>query len=170
MKRNFTKLLIISIICAIITFSCCFFSNKYMDYNFFSITEGIVNDVNQMESDNPGAGWYLLIFGGGSLITEFGIVLLYFIFVIVIPGFILFIIMASQGIARLVQIGNEQKWKNTTSKVFTYISLVLLILFCLELLFVISILKNILLLIALILSIVCVVLFIKELKEMKKNC
>lgn len=169
MKRNFTKLLIISIICAIITFVCCYFSGKYMDYKFFSITEGIVNDVNQMGSDNPGAGWYLLIFGGGSLITEFGIVLLYFIFVIVIPALILSLVILLQVIARLFQIGNEKEWKRTTSKVLTYISMSFQILLGLELLSMIFALNNILLAIALISSIVGVVLFIKELKVMGKQ-
>lgn len=81
-------------------------------------------------------------------------------------------IVVSQSIARLIQIGTEKKWKNTTSKVFTYISIVLQVLVCLSLLF--NILSNlivnkILLVIALVLNIVCVVLFIKELLKIKKN-
>ena len=81
-------------------------------------------------------------------------------------------IVVSQSIARLIQIGTEKKWKNTTSKVFTYISIVLQVLVCLSLLF--NILSNLivnkmLLVIALVLNIVCVVLFIEELSKIKKN-
>ena len=169
MKRNFTKLLIVSIICAIITIIFCFISLKYMDINPFTTTKGVIEEVIQMESDNPGGGWYLIFAGGTALLTDFGIMLVYLIFVIAIPAFILFLVIVLQGAARLFQIGSEQKWKNITSKVLTYISMTFLILLCLELLSMIFALNNILLAIALISSIVFVVLFIKELKVMKKN-
>lgn len=169
MKRNFTKLLIISIICAIITIFFCFISIKYIDYHPFSTTEGVINEVIQKGSGYPGAGWYLLFAGGTALFIDFGFMLTCLAFVILIPAFIWFLVIVLQGIARLMQIGIEKKWKNTTSKVLTYISMSILILLCLELVYMIFVLNNMLLVIALFSSIVGVVLFIKELKVMKTH-
>lgn len=171
MKKILNKLLIISIICAIISFILCFFSARSNDFDF-TTTKGVINEVNEMGSDNPGAGWYLLFAGGTAATIDFAMAISIMIFTLIIPGFLLFMIVVSQSIARLIQIGTEKKWKNTTSKVFTYISIVLQVLVCLSLLF--NILSNLivnkmLLVIALVLDIVCVVLFIKELSKIKKN-
>lgn len=171
MKKILNKLLIISIICAIISFILCFFPARSNDFDF-TTTKGVINEVNEMGSDNPGAGWYLLFAGGTAVTIDFAMAISIMIFTLIIPGFLLFMIVVSQSIARLIQIGTEKKWKNTTSKVFTYISIVLQVLVCLSLLF--NILSNLivnkmLLVIALVLDIVCVVLFIKELSKIKKN-
>lgn len=175
MKRNFTKLLIISIIFAIIitiiNTGFCLGAINNTDYEPFSTTKGIVNEVNQLGSDNPGSGWYLLVAGGTSLFAEAGIILSYFIIFIVvvgIPAFILFLVIIFQGIARVFQIGTEKKWKNITSKVFTYISSVLLVLLCLVLFYEFYALRNFLLFIAWILSLIFVIVFVKELIAMKK--
>ena len=170
MKKIYNKLLIISIICAIISFALCFFSTINSGFDF-TTTKGVVNDVNEMGSDNPGAGWYLLIAGGTAAMAEFAAGIAKLIIVILIPSLMLFIIMISQCIARLVQIGEEKKWKDITSKVITYISIVLQILVCFVLIF--NLLSNlsfnkILVFISLVLNIVCVVLFIKELVKTKK--
>ena len=172
MKKNLLKLLVIAILCAIITLFFSFCSIKYnSSFTSFTTTEQVINEVNE-GIDSPGAGWYLLFAGGTAVAIDFAMAISIMIFTLIIPGFLLFMIVVSQSIARFIQIGTEKKWKNTTSKVFTYISIVLQVLVCLSLLF--NILSNLivnkmLLVIALVLNIVCVVLFIKELSKIKKN-
>ena len=170
MKKSFTKLLVISMICAILSFALCIFSIKTNNFNF-STTKEVVNDVNEMGSDNPGAGWYFLWAGGTAAMVDMAIGFAYLFLIILIPGFMLFIIIVSQCIARLVQIGEEKNWKNITSKVFTYISMTLQFLLVLVLIF--DLVSNlsvnkILLVLALTLNISSIVLFIKELLKIKK--
>lgn len=170
MKKIYNKLLIISIICAIISFILCFFSAISNDFEF-TTTKGVVNEVNEMGSDNPGAGWYLLIGGGTAAMVDIAAGIANLIIIILIPSFMLFLIMISQCIARLVQIGQQKKWKDITSKIITYISIVLQIILCLLLIF--NLLSNlsfnrILLFLALILNIACLVLSIKELAKIKQ--
>ena len=169
MKKSYTKLLIIAIICLIGT---CIFSSLAMQVEF-SYTKQVGEEFNQMGTDNPGSGWYLLIGGGTALLADLAIALAY-IMILGIPVLILFFILISQLIARLVQIGEEKKWKNTTSKVFTIISIVLQIILCTYQLFIIICefeINKILLSLSLILNITSVVLFIKELRKMKNiNC
>lgn len=170
MKKIFNKLLIITMVCAIISYILCFSSAINNDFDFTN-TKGVVNEVNEMGSDNPGAGWYLLMAGGTAAILDVTAGIANLIIIILIPSFMLFVIMISQCVARLVQIGEQKKWKDITSKIFTYISVVLQILLCLVLIF--SLLSNlsfnrVLLFLALILNIACLVLFIKNLANIKK--
>lgn len=132
MKKNLLKLLVIAILCAIITLFFCFCSIKYN--SSFTTTEQVINEVNE-GIDSPGAGWYLLFTGRTAVAIDFAMAISIMIFTLIIPGFLLFMIVVSQSIARLIQIGTEKKWENTTSKVFTYISIVLQVLVCLSLLF-----------------------------------
>ncbi len=172
MKKSYTKLLIITIVCAIAILVLCILAIKYNNtYQPFAATEQVINEVKEAGSDTPGAGEYLLIAGGTSLAVDFATVLAITIFTIAIPGFLMFIILISQLIARLVQIGEEKKGKNTTSKVFTIISIVLQIILCTYQLFIIICefeINKILLSLTLILNITSVVLYIIELKKIKK--
>lgn len=122
MKKNLLKLLVIAILCAIITLFFCFCSIKYN--SSFTTTEQVINEVNE-GIDSPGAGWYLLFAGGTAVAIDFAMAISIMIFTLIIPGFLLFMIVVSQSIARLIQIGTEKKCKNTTSNIFTYISIVL---------------------------------------------
>lgn len=166
MKKSYTKLLIIAVICLIVT---CVFSSLAIEVDF-NYTKQVGEEVNKMGIDNPASGWYLIIGGGTALLADFTILLVY-IMILGIPILTLFIIVISQLIARLVQIGEEKKGKNTTSKVFTIISIVLQIILCTYQLFIIICefeVNKILLSLALILNITSVVLVIKELRKMKK--
>lgn len=166
MKKSYTKLLIIAIICLIGT---CIFSSLAMKVDF-AYTKQVGEEFNEMGTDNPGSGWYLLIGGGAALLADFATALAYII-ILGIPLVILFFIVILQIIARLVQIGVEKKGKNTTSKVFTTISIVLQIILCTYQLFIIICefeINKILLSLALILNITSVILFIKELRKMKR--
>ena len=109
MKKNLLKLLVIAILCAIITLFFCFCSIKYN--SSFTTTEQVINEVNE-GIDSPGAGWYLLFAGGTAVAIDFAMAISIMIFTLIIPGFLLFMIVVSQSIARLIQIGTEKKWKN----------------------------------------------------------
>ena len=166
MKKSYTKLLIIVLLCLIGT---CIFSCLAIEVGF-TYTEQVGKELNEMGTGNPGSGWYLLIGGGTALLADLAIALAY-IMILGIPVLILFFILISQLISRLVQIGEEKKGKNTTSKVFTIISIVLQIIICIYQLFIIICefeINKILLSLALILNITSVILFIKELRKMKK--
>ena len=125
MKKNLLKLLVIAILCAIITLFFCFCSIKYnSSFTSFTTIEQVINEIKEC-SDSPGAGWYLLFIGGTAVAIDFAMAISIMVFTLIIPGFLLFMIVVSQSIARLIQIGTEKKCKNTTSNIFTYISIVL---------------------------------------------
>lgn len=58
--------------------------------------------------------------------------ILIFMLIAVIPIIILGIITILQIIARSIQIGKEQEWKNLTSRMITIISIIIQIMLCLE--------------------------------------
>lgn len=166
MKKSLIQLLIIAIICLIVSGLLIRLSmNEYS----FVLSEQVREEFNEMDKDNPGAGWYLLIVGGTAFTTDLILTFAYIIF-LGIPILILIIIVISQIISILIQIGKQKKWKNTTSKVFTIISIVLQILLCLYILFIIIcgfMVNKILLALMLALNIISVALYIIELKNMK---
>lgn len=111
MKKNLLKLLVIAILCAIITLFFCFCSIKYnSSFTSFTTTEQVINEVNE-GIDSPGAGWYLLFAGGTAVAIDFAMAISIMIFTLIIPGFLLFMIVVSQSIARLIQIGTEKNGK-----------------------------------------------------------
>lgn len=169
MKKNLTKLLIISIICWIISI-ILFFGVAKNNILQFSFANHVANDVEKVEVDNIAARWYLLIFGGMSAVADITIVFAKFMTVILIPSGMALAIMISQLIARLVHIGKNKTWKNTTSKFFTYISLFLQFLLCLILIIILLsniILNKTLMILALIIDIISIILFIKEIKKIR---
>lgn len=172
MKKIYNKLLIVAIICGVLSAILCCLSA--MNYKFdFPATNNVVNETINLGSDNPGSGWYLLFAGGAGLAVDFAGAVATLLLILLIPCSILLAIIISQGIARLVQIGMQKRWKNITAKTFTYISITLQIVLCLMLLFLMMSnlsCNKILLLLALIANVICVVLFIKELKKSKKIC
>lgn len=168
MKKSLTKLLIIAIICLIIS---GLFIRLSMNEFTFTFTEQVKEEFNEMDKDNPGAGWYLLIVGGTAFTTDLFLAFAYAI-LLGVPLLTLIIIVLLQIIARLMQIGEKKKWKDTTSKVFTSISIVVQILLCVYLLFIMIcgfMINKLLLALVLALNITSVVLFIKELRKVKKN-
>lgn len=169
MKKFYTKLLIVSIICTILVFILCFITLFINGFDFLA-TENVIDELNSADRDMPGGAEYFLIKGGFSLLTDFTVGLAYLFITLIIPSFILLAIILSQSIARLFQISTEKKWKNITSKIFTYISLLLQILLFYRL-FVISSLPNINTIatyIALFVNIFCIIFFIYTLIKLKK--
>ncbi len=164
MKKNLTKLTIISIVCGIVSIMLCYFTIKYISSPSFEESyEEVVNEIG----DDSGVGKLIGIPIAG--VAKLGIVILG-VFILLIPSAIIFIIILLQIIARLMQIGNEKKWKNTTSKILTYISMVIQIFLSIILLFYIfSNLKvnKVLLIIAFIINVICIITFIIELKKIR---
>ena len=169
MKKIFSKLLIIEVSCLIITVLLCIFSI----YNIGNVQNSVTGEIIEQEVDtnSPASGWFLLGGLGIGAVADIGHAIMIGFAVLIIPGFLLLITAILQIIARLMQIGIEKHWKNITSKVLTYISIVLKFLVCFVLLF--DVLSNLMirkfvLVVALVLNIVFIVLFIKELSKIKK--
>ena len=163
MKKSYTKLLIIAIICLLATYLLSILSIRFI----FVFTEEVKETVEQMNGA-PGTGEYLIFGGGIAIVSDIALAFAHAI-MLGIAFFMLFLIIVSQSIARLVQIGNEKKWKNTTSKVFTTISIVFQVFVCIYLLFLMIsdlMINKILFALVLILNIVSAVLFIKELRKL----
>lgn len=155
MKKNMTKLLIISIACAVITiggfYGCIILDTTSSD----SIEVG--NRISEM-------------FSAGDVITPFfsiiilSVMLLGFtILFMIIPACALIFVVLLQAISRLFQIGIEKKWKYITSIVLTVISILLQALVCINLAITMFLPVNrILLFLILILNVGCIIIFIKE--------
>lgn len=170
MKKFFTKLLVVSIICSIIIFILCFIATFTTNFDFLA-TKKVVDEVNKAGGNTPGIGEYLLIMGGFALMLDVSAGVLLLFITLINPSFILIAIILSQSISRLFQIGSEKKWKNINSKIFTYVSLVLQFLLCSRLLLLLRldfIINNVPILIALFINIFCIIFFIYTLIRLKK--
>lgn len=171
MKKFYTKLLVVSIICTILIFILCLITLLVNGFDFLA-TEQAADELNRAVNDTDG-GEYLLYFllkGGFSLMLDFTGGITYLFITLIIPSFILLAIIFSQSIARLFQISTEKKWKNITSKIFTYISLALqfLLLYRLFVILSISNINKIAIFITLFVNIFCIIFFIYTLIKLKK--
>lgn len=172
MKKFYTKLLVVSIICTILVFLLCLITLFINGFDFLA-TEQAVDELNSAVRDTTGGGEYLLYFlikGGFSLMADFTVGLAYLFTTLIIPSFILLAIILSQIIARLFQIKSEKKWKTITSKIFTYLSLILQFLLFYRLFVILSIpnINTIATYIALFVNIFCIIFFIYTLIKLKK--
>jgi len=157
MKNNINKLLIISIIVSIVSIILCNLSWEFSDFNLFTLT-------TKLFDENSHAGMILLPM---TIMLDFSLALIYLIFLLLIPAALRLIIVSLVIIARLFQIGHNKKWKDTTSKVFIYISFALQILLALYfILFFINTL-NLILLLVVVGVVVEIILFIKEFKNIR---
>jgi len=135
MRKIFAKLLIMTLIIAVLTLFLCFASLMHNDsYNPFSATETVYDLVEDAGGNTPGAGEYLAIFGTLALGVDLFSAMTFTALIIIIPGFLFLIAAASQLIALLFQIGTEKRGKIITGKIFTYITAALQILVCLTIL------------------------------------
>lgn len=167
MKKSLTKLLIIAIMCGILSMILCINSIK----SSRSKTEEVLNKIQNEEEISDVEGYAYIAETSSSMLVDIGESIGITIFVIIIPGFWIFIITVLQITARLIQIGEEKKEKIQQVKGIIITSIVIHVLLCLSLLF--NIISNlainkILVTIAFALNITSVVLFIIELRKMKK--
>ena len=159
MKKIFSKLLILAIVSVILLILIYFFSINFN--NIVVSAEDIVEGIGDIDNESVTAGYEALgrIIGGGLSVLAVATIMIY---VCIIFGTMFCAIIILQIVARLVQIGNEKKWKNITSEVCTYMSIVIYIILCL--LFLAFLIINIFsykILFAVALNIYCVVAFIR---------
>lgn len=167
MRKLFEKLLIMTLLTAVITFSLCFAALNFNDS--FEATKAI-GDIAEKSGNNPGVGEFLGIFGTIAVTSDVFITAYYFSMIIAVPFFILAVMSISQLLALLFQIGEEKQWKLITGKVFTWITTVLQVILCLTIL--INIFTNVvastpILIGLLVINIIFLIFFIKCLKKLR---
>jgi hypothetical protein len=171
MKKQYTKILIISIVCAILSFTLLYFTPTKSNTTYYDLNSNIDNDG---EISDP-EGYAILITTFGKLAVNsikfigdiFSLIMLVFPILATLS-----LIALLQIIARLVQIGKEKKWKNVTSKVLTIISIVFQAWLCLVLIFDLVVLINInkiLMATIMIVNIVATVLYIVAICHKKES-
>jgi len=169
MKKSLNFLLILSIVCLIVTLVLNYCAITFNDFGF-QLTKQVANNVSEMNG-NPGTGEYLIIFGTLGLLADLAIIFVILILLLVVPFFTCVTVIIFQIIARLFQIGEEKKWKDIVSKVFTVLSIIVETIGCIVLICIlISNLEvsKFLLFVSLVANIMVLVLFIREFIEMNK--
>lgn len=159
MKKLTNKLLIITFISSMVATIFFVLAVRFTDFTLFSITSSLFEESSE-------AG---LILFPISFLADFAAIFMYFFLIFIIPCLGLSISVIMQIIARLFQFGEIKKWKNITSKVFSYISLSLLILLFLYLILIFLSTFNIFLLFGTISVLVGIVLFIREMIKNKRS-
>ena len=170
MKKYYTLLLIISIIFGVISLSLLWFS-PIKNISKTDKSSQILNEIRNQEEINDPEGYAYIIKFIGSFAYDFGNAIGNGIFIILIPGFLLFNCFISQMVARLFQIGKEKNWKRITSNVFTYISMILEILLFFNLITVMIgrfHVNTILIILALLMNIICITLYIITIVKINK--
>lgn len=159
MKNIIKKMLLVTGVCSVIVILFNYLSVYFNDFNLFAVT-------SYFFEQSPETG---VIFFPISFLADLANVLAWMFLMFVIPSFIAIIIFGIQLISRLFQIGGTKKWKNTVSKVLSYISISIQILLSLYLLLVFISTLNLLLLVSCSAIITSIVLNIKEMKKIKSN-
>ena len=167
MKRIFNKLLVISLVCGILSVLLCIISIG----DFDSYTLDVIDEMQSNTNVDDVSGYANLMKVSLFMFLDMGGILGYFIFVVLIPGLMLFGIVILQIFARLFQIGNEKKWKNIVSKILSYTSIFFQLLVCIVLM--LDIFRSfsaskILLMVVFILNIITIAMFFYELSNIKK--
>lgn len=159
MKDIMKKMLLITGICSLLVILFNYFSVYFDDFNLFAVT-------SYFFEQGPEVGVILFPI---SLLADFAAALAWMFLMFVIPSFIAIVIFVIQLVSRLFQIGSIKKWKNTVSKVLSYISISIQILLSIYLVLVFISTLNLLLLVSCSAIITSVVLNIKEMKKIKGN-
>ena len=122
------KMICMSLIVLAITLimGIVFISNTNLD---FMMTRTVWADMTEgIDGDTPGGGELFLIsafVSGLTLVGELTLVLIIIVAYLVIPVLGNAFILINNLIARLFQVGQCKKWKNTVTKILLYISIVL---------------------------------------------
>ncbi len=163
MKTKTKKILITTIIVLLLITIACFVSAQIYSKKLgeLFITSKIYNSIPS--ESTPGAGEFLLIAGTLGLITDFTSIVTYYYLLIFLPIIIILSSIIIQIIARLFQIGNPSKTKNTISKCLLWLSIAILIILCIYFIIFVVDFKIISHLIPLLICIAAIVLNIKEL-------
>lgn len=156
MKKSFNKLLIITLIGFIVVGIFCYLSVMFGNFNLFTITKYIINE-------DPTTA----IIAPFTILADIAILMALGFIYLIIPLSALFSALIFQSLARLFQIGENKKWKNVVSNVFTIISMVILFVLCIYIGIVFLFKLNLFMLLASIALIIEIKLFLKEYKVIK---
>lgn len=157
MKNIIKRMLLITGVCSVIVILFSYLSVYFADFNLFTVT-------SYFFEQSPEVG--LVLFPIAILADLANALALMFV-MFVIPSFIAIIIFGIQLVSRLFQIGGIKKWKNTVSKVLSYISISIQILLSIYLVLIFISTLNLLLIVSCSAIITAIVLNIKELKKIK---
>ena len=157
MKNIIKRMLLITGVCSVIVILFSYLSVYFADFNLFTVT-------SYFFEQSPEVG--LVLFPIAILADLANALALMFV-MFVIPSFIAIIIFGIQLVSRLFQIGGIKKWKNTVSKVLSYISISIQILLSIYLVLIFISTLNLLLIVSCGAIITAIVLNIKELKKIK---
>lgn len=157
MKNIIKRMLLITGVCSVIVILFSYLSVYFADFNLFTVT-------SYFFEQSPEVG--LVLFPIAILADLANALALMFV-MFVIPSFIAIIIFGIQLVSRLFQIGGIKKWKNTVSKVLSYISISIQILLSIYLVLIFISTLNLLLIVSCGAIITAIVLNIKEIKKIK---
>lgn len=157
MKKNLNKLLLISLISFFVISILLFLSVRFYNFNLMSITKMFAEEVGP-------AG---VVFFPLGILIDFALAIYLAILCLIIPCGVLLLKLVLMVIARLFQIGNQKKWKNIVSKVFIYISLVLMIFLGIYILLLFINTLNLFLLLSIVGKVVEIILVMKEIKKIR---
>lgn len=157
MKNIIKRMLLITGVCSVIVILFSYLSVYFADFNLFTVT-------SYFFEQSPEVG--LVLFPIAILADLANALALMFV-MFVIPSFIATIIFGIQLVSRLFQIGGIKKWKNTVSKVLSYISISIQILLSIYLVLIFISTLNLLLIVSCSAIITAIVLNIKEIKKIK---
>jgi len=161
MKKVFIRLFIISVISMILSGAFCVAS--IMTYDAQSRTEKLLNEIQENDNISDVEGYAYIVEGAGSVLADLGEAIAQMIFIILIPGSILFLLMIVQIISMIMQIGKQSQRKALTAIICTYISFCLHVMLCLNLCFIIwsnLLVNKRMLFVALVLNVISCIVFI----------
>lgn len=169
MRKHFLRLLVISVLSAILSFVLCLTS--LYTYESESRTEKLLDEIQAEDEIDDVEGYGYIMEGTVSVLADIGEAIAIFIMLILIPGVGVLLIVLTQIISGVMQIGTQKPWKVMTAKVCTYISMGMEFIFTLYIglnMFSNLSVNKIILLIAFILNLVCSVVFIIEVRNIRK--
>lgn len=130
-KKIYVKLSIITVICIISAMLILLFApEEKKQSNLSKVNEEMQENIEKNGELSDVAGYGYLLEMGSAGTKDLGQKIGDAIFVILIPGFFMFIVFVCQLVTGLIQIGKDKESKNFTSKILTIISLVQLSLLC----------------------------------------
>lgn len=120
MKNRINKIMDITFISFLLIAITCFISTRMYESKAIDLIVASKELINS----------YSAIFGMIGIFSGMVITLFYYSVLLFMPVVFVLIAQILQLIARLFQIGNDKKWKNITSKIFSWLSIIPFIAIC----------------------------------------
>ena len=122
MKKNINKIMLITFVSLIFIALTCFISTKVYENN--------LNDLFTTSKRFIDTDSFKAVFGTFGLISGIYMLLFYYSTLVFVPVLIILIALVLQIIARLFQIGQPKEWKDITTKVLAWLSIIPFIVLC----------------------------------------